>query len=390
MFVTHNYLPCIEDANIKIVNNICKYLLNNGIDVSILTFKTSKILPREETLNNQKIYRVKISFLSKIIQKIMKHFNNEKTYINRALRKQIIRLNSTNNIDFIIPVIYSKINLVSVLSASRKNSDVKFIPYFLDPFSTNIGDPLIKSLIPNLELEVYKKCSKAILTYAMYEENKTNVFKDYLYKMEPLHFPNIQRLIEIPAEDDIKIDKKYINCVYVGYTYSGIRSTKFIFELFKSCKNQNIVFHIVGGSYGYDPDFEDSKKTFGKRLLVHGKVSGQAAINAQLRADILINIGNSVTNMLPSKIFEYISAGKPIINTYKSLDCPSLKYTKKYPLCLDLFENNGISTGVVERFEKFCVENKGKIIPYDDIEKLYAEHTINSVGKKFLEILGDI
>ena len=55
-------------------------------------------------------------------------------------------------------------------------------------------------------------------------------------------------------------------------------------------------------------------------------------------ADVLINIGNSVPVHMPSKTLEYINTGKPMVNFYKFADCPTLYYTKRYPLCLNLYE----------------------------------------------------
>lgn len=386
LFVAYNYLPNI-DANVRIVSNICKHLTHCGVDVSILTYLSDRSLPCEEVIENQQIYRVKMSFFARVIRRLKRLFIAEASYIDSAIEKKVTRLVAENNMDIVVPVSQSIECVGSVLAVVRKNPDIKFMPYFLDPFSTSPFNLSRKARETRLEAEIYERCVKTVLTNEMYEENKENSFKNYLQKMEPLSFPNVQKLCSTPAEDDIVFDKRYINCVYVGFLYSDIRSTKFFFGLLKSCGNNDIVFHLIGGRDGLDADLEDAKHILGKRLIIHGKVSGQAAVNALLNADVLINIGNNVTNMVPSKIFEYISAGKPIVNTYKSPGCPTLKYTEKYPLCLDLLENQDISDGLVEEFEKFCVENKEKSMSYEYVEALYAEHTVESVGMRFYEIL---
>ena len=50
--------------------------------------------------------------------------------------------------------------------------------------------------------------------------------------------------------------------------------------------------------------------------------------------------GNKVDNQVPSKIFDYISLGKPIINVYTSEKDPALEYLKQYPLALNISETN--------------------------------------------------
>ena len=51
-----------------------------------------------------------------------------------------------------------------------------------------------------------------------------------------------------------------------------------------------------------------------------GRVSHTVAIQYMSEADFLLNIGNSISSMVPSKIFEYISTGKPIISIYSNIN----------------------------------------------------------------------
>ena len=105
-------------------------------------------------------------------------------------------------------------------------------------------------------------------------------------------------------------------------------------------------------------------------------------------SDILINIGNTIDNQVPSKIFDYISKRKPIINLYKISNCPSLKYLKKYPLALNLEES-----------DKAFAENKEKIncflkdldslhkISTEDILNIYQDCTPSYCANRFKEII---
>ena len=86
---------------------------------------------------------------------------------------------------------------------------------------------------------------------------------------------------------------------------------------------------------------------------------------------------------MPSKILDYISSGKPILNICKIRNCPTLPLMERYPMGLTIFEDEGISDLVSERVKEFCLQNKGKQVPYEQIEKLYPECTIEYVGKQF-------
>ena len=75
-----------------------------------------------------------------------------------------------------------------------------------------------------------------------------------------------------------------------------------------------------------------------KNLICYGVVDLETARKGIANADVLINIGNRLTNQVPSKVFEYISTGKPIINLCTMENCPTLSYMNRYPLGLSLIE----------------------------------------------------
>lgn len=274
----------------------------------------------------------------------------------------------------------------------KKKTNVKWVMYMLDPFFDNYT-------LPNKKIETRKKIEKKILesvdlaiaTDPIYKSYKKNGFDQYLYKVISLNFPNIREVIHKANEDDIKFDADYINCVFTGYLYPDIRNPKFVFDIFKSLNNERFRLYILGG-VRYDKQFEDGfieyyKKALKGRLIFVKDVDKYVALNATLNADILINIGNTVANQMPSKIFDYISCGKPIVNFYKVKDCPTLEFTQKHPLCLDVYEGNGLSEELISNVEDFCIENKSKRISYSTINEIYADCTGKVVGRKFVEAI---
>ena len=73
---------------------------------------------------------------------------------------------------------------------------------------------------------------------------------------------------------------------------------------------------IVGGTYGVFPrEFHEKYSDFiNEHVTIVGKVTKEKALQYLWQADVLVNIGNRVENMLPSKVLEYISTGKPVLN----------------------------------------------------------------------------
>ncbi len=124
----------------------------------------------------------------------------------------------------------------------------------------------------------------------------------------------------------------------------------------------------------------------GDRLVITGLISPQSAVNAMLQTDILINIGNSVSNQLPSKLIDYISTGKPIVNICKLEVCPSLKYMKRYPLCLNVFEGP-LSNTIVNKFVSFCENNVGKSLIFDGLLNCFSECTPDFISGKLVQVI---
>ena len=90
---------------------------------------------------------------------------------------------------------------------------------------------------------------------------------------------------------------------------------------------------------------------------------------------------------MPSKIFEYFSSGKAILNFYKFDQCPTLQYTIKYPHCMNIPENFTLSLDFIACVRDFCVSNAGCIIPYNEVESIFHDFTVKDVGRRFHDYL---
>ena len=79
--------------------------------------------------------------------------------------------------------------------------------------------------------------------------------------------------------------------------------------------------------------------------------------------------------MTPSKIFEYMSYGKPIISTAPISNEPCMKYLKTYPLSLVVDENNNSLDCNVEIVESFILNNCCKHCDSENLKEIYALNT---------------
>ena len=91
-----------------------------------------------------------------------------------------------------------------------------------------------------------------------------------------------------------------------------------------------------------------------------------------------MNVGNSVAEFKPSKVFEYISTGKPIINFYY----PGLQDEElaKYPLALQV-EMSGDVSAQKKKICAFIDSVYKKRLDKSEIEEIYHRHTKENVSK---------
>jgi hypothetical protein len=117
------------------------------------------------------------------------------------------------------------------------------------------------------------------------------------------------------------------------------------------------------------------EESLAEKIFCHGLCSLAQVQEKLRRADVVVNIGNIMTNQVPSKIFEYISSCKPILNIAANSDCPSIPYLQKYPMALTLVEGEGSAKENADLLAKFVAENAGKMADQQKVLDTFRECT---------------
>ena len=195
-------------------------------------------------------------------------------------------------------------------------------------------------------------------------------------------FPMLTENPRIPTDADIPMPAEKINLLFTGWLYADIRSPKYFLDIARHLDER---FRIV--FMGKECDQLRARFDFDTRaeIVTLPNQPYNIALNAMADADILINIGNSVPVHMPSKTLEYINARKPMVNFHKLPDCPTLHYTRRYPLCLNIFEEGAPDAQTIDRFIRFCADNRGKTAPAPNI----PECTPNHIARVILDEIGE-
>ena len=399
IFLTNQYLPkpgatgmCVHNIAKRLaeeidnkVYTICygsgdKY--NSVIDaVNVIKIKNPKYYNIGAIKNKikQKIYHY-ISIIAKIIH-IYNYPLRNNSLVNKYIREveKIIKTNSN------ITIIASYTPLEAVVAGMKlKNKygdKIKIIYYSTDTLSNEQGND---SILPakyreksglkweNRLFKIYD----LILIMECHQKYYYQKHPSYLRKFKIVNFPLIENNVINKKNKESKI-----SLIYAGTLYKQLRNPSFMLNMLnKISRNINIKVDIMGSGDCNDI-IDDAMKKSKNIIKYHGMVNHEEVIKYIKSCDILLSIGNKESPMMPSKIYEYISTGKPIIHIYSSENDPCLEPLRKYGNSLLIRDGDFDCIKMVEKF----INNK-HVLDYSIIKDMFEtstpEYTIKIIKRK--------
>lgn len=401
LIITNNLFPC-TNANSSIIYRVADVLHDRyGVEIAFLGIQTAP-LDQTPSYRDYKTWYISSTYryqreipegLSKA-QKIFRLLRHpscllyryrlllERYPLRHEYQKMIqIILREQPDIDAVLCV---SCPYDTIYAAANVVRDIPVLAYKLDPWGTHCQhkeDPRYR----RDEQWADAHCSAIFVTREIYREYQSGVYQPPTDSIYPVEFPNLISPVGDQPEDFINFDDGKINCAYIGQLYTeALRGPSFLFDLFRELSNSNIVLHIIGNS---ETQARAYHGVLPPNVILHGRVSPQAAKACMQSADILVNLGNTVSNQMPSKLIDYLSCGKPILNVCKIPDCPTLPYLEKYPLSLNIMESSGVCPETVSRVEAFCKENARTVLPFTDVKALFPQCTPEYVGAQVYKVL---
>jgi len=263
-------------------------------------------------------------------------------------------------------------------AVAESNIDCTKMAIQLDPFTNNYTlSPRLKKRRRTIELRTHGKLSVLFAGDYLYDDLMT-IVTNADENIIPIPLPGLIYDNMVGRPSVIDHNGQTVNFLFVGQFYEKIRNPHYLLELFCHLPS-NYVLHIVGG--GCDRELDRYTQILDKRLVRHGWVSKEEA-NAYIdQFDVLVNVNNTITNQLPSKLFEYISTGKPILNLCKSDECLSKPYMAKYENGVCIVEKQDFVESDVRLIENFVEKHLRMVLSKDEILTGFKENTDVSVAE---------
>lgn len=358
------YKYCLEDKSEENYNGVAvhRFLSTRFISQSELRKKPIRVwLLWKGTLN--KIQRKFTSML----------FKERELDLGRIAeyKKFLLQLCKNNGYEIIVGVAGCYELAIAAKDVAIEQS-IKYVLYQVDPFTDNaLYNIDYAGLRYKVEKDLYLSAEKVFTTQLILSKMIERMKGKKLSNVEIMEFPGVS--VDSKRENRAKEKKKNINCVFAGRVYAGVRNPTYTIECFRRLP-PNVNLNLYGVSE------TELKKLFSisslpNNVKCYGLVSVEESEKAIQNSDVLVNIGNIMLNQVPSKLFSYISTGKPILNICANHNCPSKQYLALYPCALSVDEDSYCDDLTARNVLNFLIENSGKVCDINTIERLYKKCT---------------
>lgn len=416
LFVTDFFYP--EPTSIGVcVGNVVEEARKYGVNVSVLCYGNPEKKKHLKSETGVDIFFVKKT-LGERIQSFGKKINN--VLLNKMITKLgmgIIRMSQLlffpwfRMSSILVPLayykeierLYNKKKFDMVCSThspfhgtlgtywfKKKYPEVFWEMYILDSL-TNKGDTKFISSKTNdrkgfkWEKKFYSVADRIINIDCNEKHNKQSrydIFRSKMYITDvPLFIPHMLNT-KNQGSNVIDIDAD-IHIVYAGRLLSHLSSPDYLCKLLECVnkqKNNHFYVHFYSNGDCQSIIEKYSEKTYG-RIIYEGLVPHCELENIYREADALVSIGSKRPDMLPSKIFEYMSTGKRILHIIKGDGDVCKEHYLKYPNALLIDERDDIETNVNKLLEFFIrpIEKVDIMLLQDVFSKNTPHYTLEII-----------
>jgi len=264
----------------------------------------------------------------------------------------------------------------AAMEFKRENPGVRWCAYTVDPYAADGRiRPLFygKERLAAFECGVCAKADVLLLSEEVYaaRDDLRGCNKDC--RRLPYLLPELPRVPLQTAE----FSNEQINCVYAGRFYPKLRDPEPMLQAFCAVSNPELRLHL------YSAGCEDTVKKYAaqdQRIVLHAPVSHEKIGEIYRSADYLINVENSAPEFLPSKLFEYIAACRPIISFGSG---QSRELLEKHPAALHISGAKDADNDL----QRFLETNRGVQIDAAEIETQYERHSQESIRRVLVDAL---
>lgn len=296
--------------------------------------------------------------------------NNLFSYV-KAAHKQLQRIHKRRPVDVIFSVGAPMAAHVAAKDFRKDHPQVRWVSYTVDSYASQNKGTCGYQKALEFEASVLGQSDRVLLSEEIYENNPV-LYSTFAEKCGVLPYQMPPTPSAVETERYFDPDK--VNLVYGGRFYKELRNPEYLLQLAMQMED-NCVLHLYCQS-DCDSLIDGYVQRSGGKILRHAPVSVEQIQKIYSQADVLVSVGNNTAEFKPSKTFEYIASGKPILNIYYEGQRDTV--LEQYPLCLQLERITPIQSGG-KMLCKFINDVQNKQLTGEEIEKIFFRHSSENI-----------
>lgn len=362
IFLTNQYLPK-PGATGLCVHQLARELAKDN-NVWTVCYKDED--DRKE-FDNVKIIKINVPFFlrennskSNIARKVQYYgslYSKAVYFRQYPLRSRRLIKNYKKAIESILKssgkatIIASYTPLEAVIAAKEikdaYKDNVKIVYYSTDTLSNEQGnDGLLSAEYRTKcgirwEKELFSKFDRILIMECHRAHYYTDTYKEFFQKFAVVNFPLLTRPV---IQASKKEEKSKTRLVYAGTLYKQLRNPEFLLNILVELSKKIEMEAVFLGGGDCEDLLNKAERDSNGAVKYLGMQPHDTAMQYIASADVLLSIGNVESPMAPSKIYEYMATGKPIIHTYTYEKDPCLEPLVRYgnALILKNDDNNAL------------------------------------------------
>ena len=276
--------------------------------------------------------------------------------------------------------------------AHRINPDVPWLVDIGDPFAPMdveaINNRFYSGLNYRTEARILQRADAVAVTTPGTKDIYGRVYPDTIGKITVIP-PLLSTSFESSEKRQIFADDGQIRLVFTGMLYATVRRPDFLLSVFRNLLQTSLGDQLELHFFGYTTQVQDSFTSFqnllGSKIFLHGTVSREQAQSAIAEADVLVNIGNTTSYQLPSKVVEYMATGKRILNIAQIDNDSSAAFFENYTLAITLLQSSEPDEAAEQLYD-FLV-HAPSTIPQETLAEYLKPFTVETIAQAYEGLL---
>lgn len=383
MLCTHRVMECVAASGQYEVHALCmrfrgeqEYEYVNGVHVH--RFRPS-FWTRLRNENGGRQERARLDRLMELIQKFLTIpvFPLLRPLTASRLLRRAVKLHKREGFGIVVSEHHELDTLLAGCRLKRRFDGLKHIAVLWDPVQGQIATVHLPGRFTARRIARVESFSSRYSTLLISMESIRDYFRDNGdISADHRRFLGIPGIIkpepEVPTEHMDLLREGFINIVFSGWLSVSQRNPLPIIDLLDQCDNAEKI-NIVFFSMGADDGLREAAKSFRGTIVCHDYIPLKELHTIYRHADYLLNVSHINANMVPSKIFEYMSYGKPVISTYVTDGDSAQKFLSRYSegLCIDLKAQAETNVASLNSF----LSAAHRSVPFDEVQRLFAENS---------------